>query len=136
MISPPAGVESSASHFWLPVARSVRDESQCEASPVLFPRPGSPGGLRGCVSPSLGQPGRLSVSTLSSSREGGGSSQRDPQSLHDSGRPPLAGKGVVRRPLLLLTHPPLALPWWDWLLRQPHFNRFNHGVHALNLHSW
>ena len=38
--------------------------------------------------------------------------------------------------LLLLTQPPLALPWWDQLLRQPHFNRFHHGVHALNLHAW
>ena len=33
--------------------------------------------------------------------------------------------------LLLLTQPPLALPWWDSLLRQPHCNFF---VHALNLH--
>ena len=38
--------------------------------------------------------------------------------------------------LVLLTHPPLALLWWDQLLRQPYFNRFHHGVHALNLHSW
>ena len=68
------------------------------SSPVLFPSPGSPGDLRGCVSPSLGQPGRLRVSTLSSSQKGGGSNPRDPQSLHDSGRPPLAGEGVVRRP--------------------------------------
>ena len=65
---------------------------------MLFPRPGSPGGLQGCVSSSLGQPVPLHVSTLSSSRKGGGSSQRDTQSLHDSGRPPLAGEGVVRRP--------------------------------------
>ena len=36
-------------------------------------------------------------STLSSRRKGGGSSQRDSQSLHDSSRPPLAGEGVVRR---------------------------------------
>ena len=35
---------------------------------------------------------------FSSGRMGGGSSQRDPQSLHDSGRPPLAREGVVRRP--------------------------------------
>ena len=46
----------------------------------------------------MGQPGSLRVSTLSSGRKGGGSSQRDPKSLHDSGRPPLAGEGVVRRP--------------------------------------
>ena len=38
--------------------------------------------------------------------------------------------------LLLLTQPPVALPWWDQLLRQPHFNRFHNGVHALNLYAW
>ena len=38
--------------------------------------------------------------------------------------------------LLLLTLPPLALPWWDSLLRQPHCNLFHQGVHALNLHEW
>ena len=38
--------------------------------------------------------------------------------------------------LLLLTQPLLALPLWDRLLRQPHFNRFHGGVHALNLHAW
>ena len=38
--------------------------------------------------------------------------------------------------LLLLTQPPLTLPWWDRLLWQPHFNCFHQGVHALNLHAW
>ena len=38
--------------------------------------------------------------------------------------------------LLLLTQPPLALPWWDSLLRQPHCNLFHQGVHASNLHAW
>ena len=38
--------------------------------------------------------------------------------------------------LLLLTQPPFVLPWWDRLLRQPHFNRFHQGVHTLNLHAW
>ena len=38
--------------------------------------------------------------------------------------------------LLLLTQPPLALTWWDSLLRQPHCNLFHQGVHALNLHAW
>ena len=45
-------------------------------------------------------------------------------------------KGWFADLLLLLTQPPLALPLWDQLLRQPHFNRFHGGVHALNLHSW
>ena len=38
--------------------------------------------------------------------------------------------------LLLLSQPPPELPPWDHLLRQPHFNRFYGGAHALNLHSW
>ena len=38
--------------------------------------------------------------------------------------------------LLLLTQPPVTLPWWDSLLRQPHCNLFHQGVHALNLHAW
>ena len=38
--------------------------------------------------------------------------------------------------LLLLTQPPLALPCWDRLLRQPHCGLFREGVHALNLHAW
>ena len=38
--------------------------------------------------------------------------------------------------LLLLTQPPLALPWWDSLLRQPHCNLFHQGVDALNHHAW
>ena len=35
--------------------------------------------------------------------------------------------------LLLLTQPPLVLPCWDRLLRQPHCNLFHQGAHALNL---
>ena len=38
--------------------------------------------------------------------------------------------------LLLLTQPPVALPLWDQLLRQPHYNRLHNGVHALSLHLW
>ena len=38
--------------------------------------------------------------------------------------------------LLLLTQPPLALPWWDSLLRQPHCSLFHQGVRALNRHTW
>ena len=38
--------------------------------------------------------------------------------------------------LLLLTQPPLVLPCWDKLLRQPHCNLFHQGAHALNLHAW
>ena len=38
--------------------------------------------------------------------------------------------------LLLLAQPPLVLPCWDRLLRQPHCNLFHQGAHALNLHTW
>ena len=38
--------------------------------------------------------------------------------------------------LVLLTQPPLALPWWDSLLRQLHCNLFHQGIHGLDLHSW
>ena len=38
--------------------------------------------------------------------------------------------------LLLLTQPPLALPCWDKLLRQPHCSLLHQGVHELNLHAW
>ena len=98
MVSPPSGGESTSSRLGLPIARPVCDVPQCETSPILLPCPRSPGSLRGCVLASLGQPGLVCVSTLSSHRKGGGQSQRDPQSLHDSGRPSLAGEGVVRRP--------------------------------------
>ena len=37
--------------------------------------------------------------------------------------------------LLLLTQPPVAFPWWNRFLWQPHFNRFHNGVHALNLYA-
>ena len=38
--------------------------------------------------------------------------------------------------LLLLTQPPLTMPWWDSLLRQLYYNLFHQGIPALNLHSW
>ena len=98
VVSPPVGGKGPSLSLGLTVDQSVHDESQPEASPILFPCPGSPGGLRGCISSSFGQPGPVHFSTFSSGRKGGGSSQRDPQSLHDSSRSPLAGEEVVRRP--------------------------------------
>ena len=121
VVSPPSGSERPASSLGLAVDRPVSDEFQREASPILFPCPGSQGSLRGCVPSSLGQPGSFRVSILSSGRKGGGSSQRDPQSLHDSGRPLWPEQEWFADLLLLLTHPPVALLWWDQLLRQPHF---------------
>ena len=109
MVSPPPGGEGTPC-LGLSVTGFVRDTPQREASPVLLPSPGSPGHLRGCVPTSVGQPGRLRISSLSSGRESRGSGQRDPKSLHDSGHPSLAGEGVVADLLLLLTQPPPALP--------------------------
>ena len=60
------------------VNRSVRDEPKREASPILFPCPGSPGSLRGRIVSSLERLGCGRVSTLSSSRKGGGSRQGGP----------------------------------------------------------
>ena len=136
VVSPPAGGERSASSLELATDRSVRYESQREAFPILFPCPRAPGSLQGCVSSSLGQPGPVRVFTLSSGRKGGGSSQRDTQFLHNSGHPPLAGEGVVHRPSSSTDPTTSGIPWWDRLLRQPHFNRFHNGVHELNLHAW
>ena len=104
--------------------------------PFLLPHPGSPGGLRGSVSPSLGQPGRLRVSTLSSCQTGGGQSQGDSQSLHDSGRPSLTGEEVGRQPPPPTDRTTSRAALVDLLLLQPHFNRFHQGVHELNLHVW
>ena len=69
--------------------------------------------------------GRVCFSSLSPGREGRGSSQRDPKSLHDSGRPSLAGEGVVCGPPPPADPITLVLPWWDWLLQPPHFNPFH-----------
>ena len=94
------------------------------------------GRLRGCVLSSLGRPGCVRVSSLSSGTSGDCPRSRVVASRDDSGRFPLAKEGVVRRPSTSLTQPPLALPWWDSLLRRPHCNRFHQGVHAVNLHAW
>ena len=66
--------------------------------PVLLASPGSPGCLRGCISPSLGRPGSLRVPSLSSGRSGDRPCPRVVACRDDSGRTPLAREGVVRRP--------------------------------------
>ena len=136
VVSPPSGSERPASSLGLVVDRPVHDELQREASSVLFPCPGSPGGLRGCVLSSLGQPGAVRISTLSSGRKGGGSSQRDPNLSMTLIAPLWPEKDWFADLLLLLTQPLVVLLWWDQLLWQPHFNRFHNSVHALNLHTW
>ena len=98
MVSSSPGGESTPSCLGFSVAGLVRDLPQREVSPVLLPRPESPGRLGGCVPTSVGRAGCVCFSSLSPGREGRGSSQRDPKSLHDSGRPSLAGEGVVCGP--------------------------------------
>ena len=71
---------------------------QRETAPVLLASSGSPGRLRGCVSPSLGRPGSLHVPSLSSGRSGDRPCLRVVACRDDSGRTSLAREGVVRRP--------------------------------------
>ena len=133
VVSSSSGGEVAASHLGQSVDRHLCDVP--ETAPVLLTRPGSPGRLRGCVSSSLGRPGPVCVPSLSSDRSGGRPCPRIAPS-DDSGRTTLARVEWFADLLLLLTQPPLALPWWDNLLRQPHCNLFHQGVHVLNLHSW
>ena len=70
VVSPPSGGEIAVSHVGQSVVRSVCDVPQCEAAPVLLASPGSPGRLRGCVSPSVVRPGSVRVPSLSSGRAG------------------------------------------------------------------
>ena len=73
------------------------DLPQREAAPVLLACPGSPGRLRGCVSPSLGRPGSVRVPSLSSGRSGDRPRPRVVECRDDSGRASLTREGVVRR---------------------------------------
>ena len=127
VVSPPSGGEVAASRVGQSVDRPLCDVPQSETAPILLASPGSSGRLRGCVSPSLGRPGLVRVPSLSSGRS------RVAMTLV---APFWPEKEWFADLLLLLTQPPLALPWWDSLLRQPHCNLFHQGIHALNLHAW
>ena len=135
VVTSPSGGEVTASRLGQPVDRPLCDEPQHETAPVLLAGPGSPSRLRGCVSSSLGRPGSVRVPSLSSGRSGDHPCPKVVTGCDDSGRTPLSEKEWFAD-FLLLTQPPLALPWWDSLLRQPHCNLFHQGVHALNLHAW
>ena len=136
MVSSPSGGEVTASRLGQSVDRPLCDESQCETASLLLASPGSPGRLRGCVSSSLGRPGSVRVPSLSSDRSGDSPCPRVIAGCDDSVAPLWPEKEWFADLLLLLTQPPLALPCWDSLLRQPLCNLFYQGVHSLNLHAW
>ena len=98
VVSPPSGGKIATSCVRQSVDRSFCDLPQRETAPVLLASPGSPGRLRGCVSPYLGRPGSLRVPSLSSVRSGGRPCPRVVACRDDSGRTPLAREGVVRIP--------------------------------------
>ena len=97
VVSPPSGGESTSSCVWQSVNRPVCDLPQREAAPVLLACPGSPGRLRGCVSPSLERPGSVLVPSLSSGRSGDRPRPGVVACRDDSGCASLAREGVVRR---------------------------------------
>ena len=97
VVSPPSGGEVTSSRVGQFVDRPVCDVPQREASPVLLANHGSPGRLRGCVSPSLGRPGSVRVPSLSSGRSGDHPRPGVVACRDDSGRASLAREGVVRR---------------------------------------
>ena len=105
VVSPPSGGESTSSCVGQSVNRPVCDLPQREAAPVLLACSGSPGRLRGCVSPSLERPGSVRVPSLCSGRSGDRPRPGVVACRDDSGRASLAREGVVRRLLLLLTQP-------------------------------
>ena len=97
VVSPSSGGEITASRVGQSVDRPFCDVPQRETAPVLLACPGSPGRLRGCVSPSLGRPGSLLVPSLSSGRSGDRPRPRVIAGSDDSGRTSLTREGVVRR---------------------------------------
>ena len=97
VVSPPSGGEGTSSCVGQSVNRPVCDLPQREAAPVLLASPGSPGRLRGCVSPSLGRPGSVLVPSLCSGRSDDCPHPAVVACRDDSGRASLAREGVVRR---------------------------------------
>ena len=98
MVPAPTGGEEDHPHLEIPDDRPIRNTPQCEASPVLLTDSRPSGRLRRRLPPPVESSRRISVPTVQSGRQGGGQSQRDPKSLHDSDRPPLAGEVLVRQP--------------------------------------
>ena len=136
VVSPPSGGEGTSSCVGQSVNRSVCNLPQREAAPVLLASPGSPGRLRGCVSPSFGRLGSVRIPSLCSGRSVIARVQQSSRVAMTLVTPLWPEKEWFADFLLLLTQPPLALPCWDKLLRQPHCSLFHQGVHVLKLHSW
>ena len=136
VVSPPSGGESTSSCVGQSVDRPVRDLPQREATPVLLACPGSTGCLRGCISSSLGRPGLLRVPPFALVGRVVARVQQSSRVAMTLVAPLWPEKEWFADLLLLLTQPPLVLPCWDRLLRQPHCNLFHQGAHALNLHAW
>ena len=97
VVSPSSSGEITASRVGQSVDQPFCDVPQRETAPVLLACPGSPGRLRGCVSPSLGRPGSVRVPSLCSGRSGDRLRPRVIAGSDDSGRTSLAREGVVRR---------------------------------------
>ena len=97
MVSPSSGGEITASRVGQSVDRPFCNVPQRETAPVLLACAGSPGRLRGCVSPSLGRPGSLRVPSLCSGQSGDRPRPRVIAGSDDTGRTSLAREGVVRR---------------------------------------
>ena len=94
--SPPSGGEGTPERVGLTVDRPVRFETQRSATGLLLPSPGRPGGSRGCVSASLGQPGCVRVSALCSAWKGTVMSTAVSKLFDDSGSSSLGRQGLVR----------------------------------------
>ena len=97
VVSPSSGGEGTSSCVGQSVNLPVCDLPQREAAPVLLASPGSPGRLRGCVSPSLGRPGSVRVPSLCSGWSGDRPRPTVVACRDDSGRASLSREGVVRR---------------------------------------
>ena len=127
VVPPPAGSEEDHPHLGVSDNRPIRNTPQCEAAPVLLPdsRPRHPWNhLDVYAFPPFHLVERVVARV------------RETPNLSMTLIAPLWPEKSWFADLLLLTQPPLALPPWDRLLRQPHFHRFHGSVHALNLHVW
>ena len=93
--SPSSGGKGTPERVGLAVDRPVRVETQRSATGLLLPSPGRPGGSRGCVSASLGQPGCVCVPALRSARKGTVTSMAVSKLFGDSGSSSLGRQGLV-----------------------------------------